>query len=75
MLLFRKACSVFVALAFSVLAAPAGADVISDWNARADAIAAERRVTALPHAHNMALLQVAVFEAVNAVERRMCRIS
>ena len=70
MLLFRKACSVFMALAFSVLAAPAGADVISDWNARADAIAAERRVTALPHAHNMALLQVAVFEAVNAVERR-----
>ena len=70
MLLFRKACSVFMSLAFSVLAAPAGADVISDWNARADAIAAERRVTALPHAHNMALLQVAVFEAVNAVERR-----
>jgi hypothetical protein len=70
MLVLRKACSVFMALASTALAAPAGADVISDWNARADAIAAERRVTALPHAHNMALLQVAVFEAVNAVERR-----
>jgi hypothetical protein len=70
MLVLRKACSVFMALASTALAAPAGADAISDWNARADAIAAERRVTALPHAHNMALLQVAVFEAVNAVERR-----
>jgi hypothetical protein len=70
MLVLRKACSVFMALASTALAAPAGADVISDWNARADAIAAERRVTALPHAHNMALLQIAVFEAVNAVERR-----
>ncbi len=57
-----------VALATSIVAARA--DVIMDWNAKADAIAAENKILPVPHARTMAMLHVAMFEAVNAIERR-----
>jgi hypothetical protein len=55
---------------FMVFAGPARADVISDWNAKAEAIAIEKRLLPPPNARGMAILHVAVFEAVNAVDRR-----
>ena len=46
------------------------ADVIMDWNARADAISTEKRMAPPPTARVMALMHVAMFEAINAIERR-----
>ncbi|WP_245477767.1 vanadium-dependent haloperoxidase [Bradyrhizobium guangxiense] len=48
----------------------ARADVIMDWNAKADAIAAEKKVLPVPQARAMSMLHVAMFEAVNAIDRR-----
>src|SRR5262249_35029102 len=45
-------------------------DLISDWNAKAEAIAVEKRLLPPPNARTMAILHVAMFEAVNAIERR-----
>ncbi len=53
-----------------VLAGPAAADVVSDWNAKAEAIAIEKRLLPPPNARGMAILHVAMFEAVNAVDHR-----
>jgi hypothetical protein len=43
---------------------------MSDWNAKADAIAAEMQAVPLMRAHSRAILQVAMFEAIKAVEPR-----
>jgi hypothetical protein len=48
----------------------ARADIIMDWNGRADVIAAEKRVLPPPLARTMALLHVAMFESINAIDRR-----
>jgi hypothetical protein len=60
-------------LAIALTAAFAGAaraDVIMDWNAKADAIAAEKQVLPAPQSRAMSMLHIAMFEAVNAIERR-----
>jgi hypothetical protein len=59
--------SAFVAI---FIATPTRADVVTEWNARAEAIAVEKQTPAAFNARQMAILQVAVFEAVNAIERR-----
>ena len=59
--------SAFVAV---LIAAHARADVVTEWNARAETIAVEKQILAAFNARQMAILQVAVFEAVNAIERR-----
>jgi len=41
-----------------------------DWNAKADAIAAEKQILPAPHSRALAMLHIAMFEAVNAVEHR-----
>jgi hypothetical protein len=46
------------------------ADVIMDWNAKADAIAAEKQVLPAPHSRVISMMHVAMFEAVNAIDRR-----
>ena len=52
-------------------AAPlARADVIMDWNAKADAIAAEKQIPPAPHSRALSMMHVAMFEAVNAIDRR-----
>jgi hypothetical protein len=56
--------------AAALLAAPARADVVTDWNAMAETIAIEKQITPAFNARQMAILHVAVFEAVNAIERR-----
>ena len=45
----------------------AQADVITDWNAKAEAIGIEKRLQPPPNARGMALMHTAMFEAVNAV--------
>jgi hypothetical protein len=65
---FRPAAPALIVLL--MLANAAAADVISDWNAKAEAIAIEKRLLPPPNAHGMAIMHVAMFEAVNAVERR-----
>ena len=57
-------------LAAALLATPARGDVIMDWNAKADAIATEKRISSPVHGRGLAILHVAMFEAVNAIERR-----
>src|SRR3977135_533145 len=54
----------------ALFAGAARADVIMDWNAKADAIAAEKQIPPAPHSHTVSMLHIAMFEAVNAVERR-----
>ena len=58
------------ALVGTVVTSVARADVITDWNAKADAIAAEKQVPPIPHSRALSMLHVAMFEAVNAIERR-----
>src|SRR5262249_53769190 len=60
------------ALAALILSCPtaARADVVTEWNAKAEAIGLEKRLRPPTEARNMAILHVAMFEAVNAVERR-----
>jgi hypothetical protein len=59
-----------VAFALLGLAQPASADVIADWNLKAEAIQTEKRLSPPANARAMAILHVAMFEAVNAIERR-----
>ena len=47
---------------------PARADVIIEWNAKADELAVEQRTPPIDHARWLAMLHVAMFEAVNAVQ-------
>jgi hypothetical protein len=53
-----------------LLATPASSDVIMDWNAMADAIGIEKQLVNVPNARGQAMLHLAMFEAVNAIERR-----
>jgi len=62
--------AVFPLMLGAAFAAPAFADVVTDWNARAEALAVEKRLLPPPNARGMAILHVAMFEAVNAIERR-----
>ncbi|WP_235885244.1 vanadium-dependent haloperoxidase [Bradyrhizobium frederickii] len=59
-----------IVAALAVCIGTARADVIMDWNAKADAIAAEKKVLPVPQARTMSMLHVAMFEAVNAIDRR-----
>jgi hypothetical protein len=57
-------------LATALVAAPARADVIMDWNAKADAIATEKQLTNAAQTRALAMMHTAMFDAVNAIERR-----
>jgi hypothetical protein len=57
-------------LTLALLIAPAKADVIMDWNAKADAIGAEKQLANSANTRGQAMLHVAMFEAVNAIDRR-----
>src|SRR5437016_3131564 len=57
-------------LAFALLTIPAQADVVMDWNAKADAIGIEKQTINSANARGQAMLHVAVFEAVNAIDKR-----
>ena len=58
------------ALGLALLVEPAHADAISEWNAKAESIQIEKQVPPGVSAREMAILHVAMFEAVNAIDRR-----
>ena len=66
----RHATLLASAVAAFLLVTQARADVVTEWNARAEAIGIEKQILPAFNARQMAMLQVAVFEAVNAIERR-----
>jgi hypothetical protein len=57
-------------LTVALPAIPAKADVIMDWNAKADAIGFEKQLVNSANSRAQAMLHVAVFEAVNAIDKR-----
>lgn len=59
-----------LATLFAAAAPLARADVIMDWNAKADAIASEKQILPAPHSRALSMMHVAMFEAVNAIDRR-----
>ncbi len=62
---------ILFATALTALSAGAArADVIMDWNTKADAIAAEKQILPAQHSRALSMLHVAMFDAVNAIERR-----
>lgn len=67
-----KAKSVLIAIVAlaTACASAARADVIMDWNAKADAIAAEKKLLPSTESRTMSMLHIAMFEAVNAIDRR-----
>lgn len=65
-----KSFVIAAALAFALPAIPAKADVIMDWNAKADAIGAQKQLVNSANSRAQAMLHVAMFEAVNAIDKR-----
>jgi hypothetical protein len=65
-----KSFVIAAALAFALPAFPAKADVIMDWNAKADAIGSNKQLVNSANSRAQAMLHVAMFEAVNAIDRR-----
>jgi len=68
-----SALALFAGAATLVLATSFGAraDMVTDWNARAEAIhIAKQRLSPAAAAREMAILHVSMFEAINAIERR-----
>jgi hypothetical protein len=65
-------CKLLVAgaLAAMFVPAPTRADVIIDWNTKSDEMATQKQVLPFNHSRGTAMLQVAMFEAVNAIEGR-----
>lgn len=57
------------ALALPAFVAPASADAVFDWVANANAVATEQREPPRSRARTLAIVNVAMFEAINAVER------
>jgi hypothetical protein len=66
----QKSRNLLALVLLSALASTSRADVIMDWNARADSIATDKRLLPPVHGRVLAIMHVAMFEAVNAIERR-----
>jgi hypothetical protein len=67
---FSQAIRIGSVLAAALFATAARGDVIMDWNAKADAIGIEKQLLNAPNTRGQAMLHIAMFEAVNAIERR-----
>jgi len=67
---FSLAVQIGSALAVLLFGTAARADIIMDWNAKADALAVEKQLPNAPNARGQAMLHIAMFEAVNAIDRR-----
>jgi hypothetical protein len=67
---FMKSFILAAVLTVALPAIPAKADVIMDWNAKADAIGFEKQLVNSANSRAQAMLHVAVFEAVNAIDKR-----
>jgi hypothetical protein len=66
----RFSLAVWISGALALSATAARGDVIMDWNAKADAIAVEKQLLNAANARGQAMLHIAMFEAVNAIDRR-----
>ena len=65
----NKSLSLLAAIASIGLAQPASADVITDWNEKAVAFVLGRDLGPPPAERIMAMTHVAMFDAVNSIER------
>src|SRR5215813_7741213 len=65
-------CKLLLAGAVAAASIPAStrADVVIDWNIKSDEIAAQKQILPFNHSRGTAMLHVAMFEAVNAIEGR-----
>jgi hypothetical protein len=66
----RFSLAIWISGALALSATAARADVIMDWNAKADALAVEKQLLNAPNARGQAMLHIAMFEALNAIDRR-----
>ena len=62
-----KSIAIAAALTCVLASLPAKADVVMDWNAKADAIGAEKQLMNSANSRAQAMLHVAMFEAINAI--------
>ena len=62
--------NVLIAIALAGLPQPASADVITDWNERAVAYVLSRGMSPPPAERVIAMVHVAMFDAINSIERR-----
>lgn len=67
---WAPAIALAVALASSLGATCVRADVIAPWSVQADTIGADKQLVNVPNARGQTMMHLAIFEAVNAVERR-----
>src|SRR5262245_58478563 len=63
-----------VALAVSLSAAPARADLITDWNVTANEVMTTENTGNNPRARSLAMVHVAMSDAVNSVQNRYTRV-
>jgi hypothetical protein len=66
----RKITILACCAALAMSLASARADTIIDWTARAEALAADQKLRPPEQGRALAMLHVAMFEAVNAIDRR-----
>src|SRR3954465_7243135 len=65
-----KSIAIAAALTCALASLPAKADVVMDWNAKADAIGVEKQLVNSANSRAQAMLHVAMFEAINAIDKR-----
>jgi hypothetical protein len=65
-----KSIAIAAVLTCALASLPAKADVVMDWNAKADAIGAEKQLMNSANSRAQAMLHVAMFEAINAIDKR-----
>jgi hypothetical protein len=63
-------CNLLIAIALTGLSQPANADVITDWNDRAVAHVLSRGMGPPPAERIIAMVHVAMFDAINSIERK-----
>jgi hypothetical protein len=66
----RFSLAIWISGALALSATAARGDVIMDWNAKADALAVEKQLLNVANSRGQAMLHIAMFEAVNAIDRR-----
>ncbi len=59
-----------IASLFVALSVTAHADVITDWNDKVMAAGVQARQAPFVHTRSVAIVHVAMFDAVNAIDRR-----
>jgi hypothetical protein len=66
----RFSLAIWISGALALSTTAARSDVIMDWNAKADALAVEKQLLNAANARGQAMLHIAMFEALNAIDRR-----